>query len=59
MKVPEGGEVVQLPESELDFDNDTLRGEEQLFFGIDCYQGNIMGDELLPVNLARNFSDYL
>ena len=28
IKVPEVGEVVQLPESELDFDNDTLRGEE-------------------------------
>ena len=27
MKVPEDGEVVQFPERELDFDNDTLRGE--------------------------------
>ena len=27
MKVPEDGGVVQFPERELDFDNDTLRGE--------------------------------
>ena len=27
LKVPEDGGVVQFPERELDFDNDTLRGE--------------------------------
>ena len=36
-KVPEGGEVVQFPERELDFDNDTLRGEMNSSF-LDKYK---------------------
>ena len=37
MKVPEDGEVVQFPERELDFDNDTLRGEMNSSF-LDKYK---------------------
>ena len=37
MKFPEDGEVVQFPERELDFDNDTLRGEMNSSF-LDKYK---------------------
>ena len=36
-KVPEGGGVVQFLEKELDFDNDTLRGEVNSSF-LDKYK---------------------